>query len=79
MTDSPPVHSGESNFAYDHPALVATVVTLFIAGAFIFAIYLSATGHHAGASHGAGSSHGSALPAGSAPAGSAGAKPAPAH
>lgn len=46
MTDTRPAPTGESNFAYDHPALVATVVTLIVAGAFIYAIYASAVGHH---------------------------------
>lgn len=64
----------ESNFFYDHPALIATVVTIGIAAAFLGAIYVNTAGHgHHKAGHG--SAHPSAsAPAGAAPAGSA--KPA---
>ncbi len=57
----------ESNFFYDHPALVATIVTIGIIGAFLGAVISSAGGHHEGGEHGAqsGSAHPGAAPAGS--------------
>ncbi len=63
-------------FHLQHPALVATVVTIALIAGFLGALYQSAQGHH-GPSHGA-APHGSASgakPAASAPAASA-AKPA---
>lgn len=54
----------ESNFFYDHPALVATVLTMGILAGFLGAIYSSAKGH--GGGHGdpahSGSAHPSAAP-----------------
>lgn len=54
----------ESNFFFDHPALVATVLTLGILAAFLGAIYNSAKGHGGGhdPAH-AGSAHPSGAPA----------------
>lgn len=57
----------ESNFAYEHPALVATVITLLIAGTFLGAVWSSAKGHHGGAHGAAGSASASGHPAASAP------------
>jgi len=42
----------EYSFPLKHPALVATVVTIAIAAAFLGALYINATGHPA-APHGA--------------------------
>lgn len=56
----------ESNFLYDHPALVAVVVTLGILGVFLGAIANAAAGHGGGhdAAH-SGSAHPSGAPAAS--------------
>lgn len=62
-----------SNFFYEHPALISTVVAIGIAGAFIGALYVSAQGHHGPAAHGSAHPAASGAPAASSPAG------APAH
>ncbi|MBK6520455.1 MAG: hypothetical protein IPM79_14295 [Polyangiaceae bacterium] len=66
----------ESNFAYEHPALVATVVTIAIALSFLGALYASAGGgHHDAGAHGAAGSASAAAPGSAKPA-ATGAKPA---
>ena len=68
MTAPKPAKRREANFFYDHPALVATVVTMALIGGFIGAIYASTAGHHAPGGHPRAKPAASGAPAGSAPA-----------
>jgi hypothetical protein len=57
-------------FAYDHPALVATLAAIAIGGGFLYALKLSAGDHSAPGAHGSAAPHSSAsgAPAASAKA-----------